>query len=408
MMRARNGRAAALRTAFVALLLIPGAVAAQDRGRVRIEPGESCPPGMTEVRPQRCQAPRLEPPSIVDYRPRSMLVTEEHRVPRAKFPVVDVHGHARGLAEPSAIEEMVGALDSLNIRVYISADNRSGERLRRTLAAIDASPYRDRFRVLAGIDFGDLSPGWGERAARQLEADIEAGAIGVGEISKSFGMRIRKPDGTRLRVDDPELDPVWETLARLGVPAFIHTAEPQAFFQPLDNHNERWLELALFPGRRNYGPGQVTFEQLIEERDNLFRRHPNTTFIAAHFGWHANDLQRAARMLDEFPNVVVEVGAILYDLGRQPRAAREFFIEYQDRILFGKDSFQPSEYPYYWRVFETADDYFDYYRDYHAFWKLYGMDLPDEVLRKLYYGNALRIFSGLPRDGWPSPTSASP
>ena len=105
-------------------------------------------------------------------------------------------------------------------------------------------------------------------------------------------------------------------------------------------------------------------------------------------------------MLDEFPNVSVEVGAILYDLGRQPRAARDFFIRYQDRILFGKDSFQPGEYPYYWRVFETRDEYFDYYRDYHAFWKLYGMDLPDEVLRKLYYGNALKLLPGLPREGW--------
>ncbi|MFW6085475.1 MAG: amidohydrolase family protein, partial [Gemmatimonadota bacterium] len=255
MLCARDGRAAAFGAALFALLLIPGAVAAQGRGEsVRIEPGEACPAGMTEIRPQRCMAPRLEPPSIVDYRPRPMLVTEEHDVPRAAYPVVDVHGHARGLAEPGAVEAMVGALDSLNIRVYIAADNLTGERLRRTLAAIDASPHRDRFRVLAGIDFGDLSPGWGERAARQIEAAIEAGAIGVGEVSKSFGMRIRKPDGTRLRVDDPELDPVWETLARLGVPAFIHTAEPPAFFEPLDYENERWLELALFPGRRNHGP----------------------------------------------------------------------------------------------------------------------------------------------------------
>lgn len=393
---------AVLCVAFVALALIPDTGSAQSGRRgTRIQPGESCPLGMTEIRPQLCRAPEIEPPSIVDYRPRSTLVTEEHPVARAKYPVVDVHGHARDLADPGVIEEMVASLDALNIQVYVSADNLSGERLRRTLEAINASPHRDRFRVLAGIDFQDVGPGWGERAARQLEADIAAGAIGVGEISKSFGLRITKRDGSRLRVDDPELDPVWETLARLGVPAFIHTAEPQAFFQPLDLENERWLELALFPSRRNYGPDHVTFEQLIEERNNLFRRHPNTQFIAAHFGWHANDLARAARMLDEFPNVVVEVGAVLYDLGRQPRAVREFFIKYQDRILFGKDSFQPSEYPYYWRVFETADEYFDYYRDYHAFWKLYGVDLPDEVLRKVYYENALRILPGLPQEGWP-------
>ena len=199
----------------------------------------------------------------------------------------------------------------------------------------------------------------------------------------------------------PELDPIWAAFARLGVPAFIHTAEPQEFFQPQDYKNERWLELSLFADRRNNQPGQVTFEQLMTERNNVFRKHPKTRFVAAHFGWHANDLARAAKMLDDFPNVTIEAGAILYDLGRQPRAAHDFFVKYQDRIMFGKDSFQPEEYPYYWRVFETADEYFDYYRDYHAFWKLYGMALPDEVLKKVYYKTALKVFKGLPQTGWP-------
>ncbi|HEX6162316.1 MAG TPA: amidohydrolase family protein, partial [Vicinamibacterales bacterium] len=178
-------------------------------------------------------------------------------------------------------------------------------------------------------------------------------------------------------------------------------AEPQEFFQPLDYRNERWLELALFADRRNNGPDDPKFEELMTERNNLFRKHPKTRFVAAHFGWHANDLGRLAKLLDEFPNVTVEAGAILYDLGRQPRAAREFFTKYQDRIMFGKDAFQPNEYPYYWRVFETADEYFDYYRDYHAFWKMYGMNLPDDVLKKVYYKNAVRIFKGMPTGGWP-------
>ena len=377
-------------------------VAAQGmRGGTRIQLGESCPPGTTEVRPRSCRAPQLEPPSIVDYRPRSTLVTAEHPVPRAKFPVVDIHGHGGGLVNPRTIDQRIGALDELNVQVYVAADNVSGERLRRAVANIEDSPHRDRFRVLAGIDFRGVGPGWAARAVAQLEADVEAGAIGVGEISKSFGLTITKPDGSRLRVDDPELDPVWQAAARLDLPVFIHTAEPPEFFQRIDYSNERWLELALFPNRRNSDPGQVTFDELMAERDNLFRKHPNTRFVAAHFGWHAHDLGRAARMLDEFPNVTVGVGAILYDLGRQPRAVRDFFIRYQDRILFGKDSYQPSEYPYYWRVFETADEYFDYYRDYHAFWKLYGADLPDQVLRKVYYQNALRVFSRLPREGFP-------
>jgi len=385
--------------------------AAQGQGRqggrggaagVQIQPGEECPPGMTETRPGRCQAPEFPAPSILDYRPRSTLVTEEHLVPKAKYPAVDVHGHAVGsLGTPERLAEFVSILDSIGVGVYISADNSSGSRLVDTLAVINASPYADRVRMFAGINFRDVGPGWAERAVAQLEADVAAGAVGVGEISKSFGLTTRKPDGSRLRIDDPELDPVWEACARLGIPVLIHTAEPQEFFQPLDMQNERWLELALFADRRNYEPGNVTFEELMTERNTLFRRHPQTTFIAAHWGWHANDLARAARLLDEFPNVHLEAGAVLYDFGRQPFAAHDFMVEYQDRILFGKDSFQPTEYPYYWRVFETRDEYFDYYRDYHAFWKLYGLGLPDDVLRKLYYGNAVRLIPHMPTMGSP-------
>jgi len=159
--------------------------------------------------------------------------------------------------------------------------------------------------------------------------------------------------------------------------------------------------LSLFPNRSYAGDGNPSFEQLVTERDNLFRRHRNTTFVTAHLGWHAQDLSRLAKLFDEAPNVLAEVGAVLYDIGRQPRAARAFFVKYQDRILFGKDSYQPVEYPYYWRVFETNDDYFDYYRGYHAFWKLYGIDLPDDVLKKVYFGNALRILPRVSRDGFP-------
>jgi uncharacterized protein len=371
------------------------------RGGSRVAPGQPCPPGTTETRPGNCQSPEFPPPSILDYRPRSTLVTAEHRIPRAKFPVIDIHGHAPSLTTPDGIARVVEAMDALNLRVFVAADNVSGERLTRTLQALDASPHKDRFRVLAGVDFRNVGPGWAQQAIARLEADIKAGAVGVGEVSKAFGLNIRKPDGSRLKVDDPDLDPFWAAFARLDVPVFIHTAEPQEFFQPLDYQNERWLELALFANRRNNQPGQVSFDELMTERNNVFRRHPKTRFIAAHFGWHANDLTKAAAMLDAFPNVVVEVGAILYDLGRQPRAARQFFVKYQDRILFGKDAFQPDEYPYFWRVFETADEYFDYYRDYHAFWKLYGMDLPDAVLKKLYYENALRVVKGLPQTGWP-------
>ena len=365
----------------------------------RIPPGAACPPGTTEVRPRMCQAPELPAPSILDYRPRSTLVVAAHPVPRARYPVIDFHGHPRQrLDSGDALAALGSALDSLNVRLMVAANNLSGEALRRTVATVRASPrMKDRVRALAGIDFRDVGPGWAEKAIAQLEADVAAGAVGVGEVSKGLGLSIKKRDGTRLRIDDPALAPVWAACARLRLPVFIHTADPPEFWQPIDNRNERWLELALYPGRRYPAERFPSFEQLMTERDNLLRAHPRTTFVIAHMGWHANDLGRLAKLMTELPNVHTEVGAVLYDIGRQPRAARDFFVRFQDRILFGKDSFQPEEYPYYWRVFETRDDYFDYYRPYHAFWKLYGIDLPDPVLRKLYYENAQRITPALPR-----------
>jgi predicted TIM-barrel fold metal-dependent hydrolase len=307
------------------------------------------------------------------------------------------------ITSSEGLAQLGAALDSLNVRGMVAADNLSGERLSTAIAAIRASPkMKDRVRVFAGIDFRNVGPGWAEKAVKQLEADVAAGAVGIGEISKSLGLTINKADGSRLRIDAPELDPVWEAAARLKIPVFIHTADPQEFFRPvIDYTNERWLELSLFPGRRYPQDKFPSFNQLMTERDNLFRKHPKTTFIAAHMGWHANDLGLLGRLLDDFPNVYTEVGAVLYDIGRQPHGAHDFFVKYQDRILFGKDSFQPEEYPYYWRVFETRDEYFDYYRDYHASWKLYAIDLPDSVLKKVYYRNALKITRGFPQAGWP-------
>jgi uncharacterized protein len=357
--------------------------------------------GALRPRPGADRQPEFPEPTIREYRPRSTLVVPEHPVPRAKYPVIDIHSHQPSPIGEAQFAQVVEAMDALNLQVLVNASGVSGARLEQAVAAIRSSPHRDRMVQFTTIDFRDVGPGFGARAARQLEADVAAGAAGVGEISKNFGLRTRKADGTRLRIDDPELDPIWETAARLNVPVFIHTADPQEFFQPIDYQNERWLELALFPDRRFPSPQFPSFETLMDERDRLFRRHPKTTFIAAHLGWHANDLGRLGRMFDEMPNVYGEVGAVLYDLGRQPRTAREFFVRYQDRILFGKDSFQPDEFPYFWRTFETADEYFDYYRDYHAFWKLYGLDLPDEVLKKLYYQNALRLVPAIPRAGFP-------
>ena len=370
----------------------------------QIQPGEQCPPGTTEIRPRNCMGPEIPVPSILDYRPKSTLVAPEHLVKRAKYPAIDFHGHpGQMLGSAESLESLGNALDSLNVRLMVAADNMSGERLTRAMALINASPrMKDRVRVLTGIDFAGVgTPGWAEKAVARIEGDVAAGAVGIGEVGKGFGLSTKKADGSRLKLDDPELKPIWDAAARLRLPVFVHTADPPQFFEPIDYTNERWLELALFPGRR-YPPSEFPkFEELMTERDNLFRNNPKTTFVTAHMGWHANDLGRLGKMMTEMPNLYTEVGAVLYDIGRQPRVAHDFFVKFQDRILFGKDSFQPEEYPYYLRVFETRDDYFDYYRDYHAFWKLYGIDLPDAVLKKVYYQNALKLTSRLPQTGWP-------
>jgi uncharacterized protein len=351
-------------------------------------------PGQIRPRPAQGRDPEFTPPTIREYKPKSTLVTPQHPVARAKFPVIDIHSHQATPISAGEFDRVVKGMDENNLQILVNLSGSWGDRLHQGVAAIRSSRHKDRMVLFANVNFRDVGPGFGARAAKQLEEDIKAGALGL-KVFKDLGMFDRKTDGSRLHVDDPELDPVWETCARLDVPVLIHVAEPQAFFEPMDYTNERWLELSLYPDRRHQQG--VRFEELMTERNSMIRRHPRTKYILAHFGWHANDLARAGKLLDENPNVFYDVAAVLYDFGRQPRAAHDFFVKYQDRILFGKDSYQPDEYPYYWRVFETNDEYFDYYRDYHAFWKLYGIGLPDGVLRKLYYQNAVKVTPGLAR-----------
>ena len=363
---------------------------------------QQLPPGQIRPRPAEGREPEFPQPKIREYHPRSTLVVPQHPVPKAKFPVIDFHHHPPFSMTVNDVNTVGDAMAPLNLGLMINANATSSERLKPAMDAIAASRYKGKMVMFVGLDLRNVGPGSGQKIAAQLEADVKAGALGVGELMKSFGLTIKKADGARLHIDDPELDPVWQTAARLKIPVFMHTADPAEFFQPLDFNNERWLELALYPDRRYQDRSRFPpFEDLMAERDRLIARHPNTTWVLAHMGWHANDLGRLGKMFDAHPNLYGELGAVLYDLGRQPRAAHDFFIKYQDRIIFGKDSYQPDEYPYYWRVFETNDEYFDYYRDYHAFWKLYGIGLPDAVMKKIYYGNALRITPNLPRAGFP-------
>ena len=329
--------------------------------------------------------------TIVEYEPRSTLVVPGNPLTRAKFPFVDIHGHQRaGGMSSAAVDQLVGEMDELNMAVMVNLSGGSGFSLAEGLENMTAG-HPSRFVFFANTNFfGVGEPGWGEEAAAQLEADVRNGAAGL-KIFKGLGMADRDTDGNRIPVDDPRMAPLWDKAGELGIPVLIHSADPAEFWQPHDRFNERWLELRLRP-RRIRPPDQFpSFEQIIGEQHNLFRNHPNTNFIAAHLGWLGHDLARLGELLDEIPNMYVGLGAVVYELGRQPRFAREWLIEYGDRVLMGKDSYNQEEFHTYFRVFETEDDYFDYYRNYHAFWQMYGLGLPDDVLRKIYYENALRI-----------------
>jgi len=286
------------------------------------------------------------------------------------------------------------------MRTMVNLSGGYGDRLKRNVEALGAVGG-ERIVVFANIDFSGIDdPDYPDRAAAQLEQDVNNGARGL-KIFKNLGLTTQDTQGRRIPVDDARFDKLFETCGRLKIPVLIHTAEPSPLFEPMDRHNERWLELKLYPRRARPPERFPGWESIMAEQHRLFARHPNTIFIAAHLGWLGGDLARLGKLLDRLPNVYTEFGAVIEELGRQPRTAREFYIKYQDRVLFGKDTWRPNEYATYFRVLETADEYFPHDRKHHGLWRLYGLDLPGEVLKKLYYKNALRIIPGLSAEGFP-------
>jgi len=333
------------------------------------------------------------------YSPPSTLVVPEHKLTKAKFPFIDVHNHQFSMPDMD-LSTLIKEMDRLNMKVMVNLSGQSGETINRSVTNINQH-FPKRFIVFSNVDFKRVGEaGWGDNAAKQLEEDVRHGANGL-KIYKSLGFSVTDNNGKRVTVDDARLDPVWKKAGELKIPVLIHTADPKSFWDPMDENNERWLELSTHPNRKKDAANPAPWDTLIAEQHRLFRKHPNTIFIGAHFGWYPNDLKKLGQLLDEMPNVVVEFGAVIAELGRQPRAARQFFTKYQDRILFGKDSWVPEEYATYFRVLETEDEYFPYHKKYHAFWAMYGMGLPDDILKKIYYKNALRIIPNLDKSFFP-------
>jgi predicted TIM-barrel fold metal-dependent hydrolase len=357
-------------------------------------------PAGAQVRRNEQQRPQSM--TLEDYEPRSMLVGAEHPVRKAKYPFVDIHGHQNLSMGGADLARLVAQMDHMGLRTMNNLSGGSGAQLKAQVQNA-RTRYPGRFTVFANIDWGRINePNFAQNAAAQLERDVkDGGAVGL-KIFKNLGMDTYWADGLRVRTDDPRLAPIWEKAGALGIPVLIHTAEPPAFFLPVDKYNERYLELTQFPGRTRPAEKYPPFDSLIAEQHRMFKRHAKTTFISAHLSWLGQDLGRLGRTLDTIPNMNVEVAAALYEIGRQPRAGRDFFLKYQDRILMGKDTFGgEDEYAVYFRIFETNDEYFPWYRRRHAFWGMYGLGLPDSVLKKVYYKNALRIVKGMDPSGFP-------
>jgi len=337
---------------------------------------------------------RSEPLDITidfeSYDPPSTLVVPENPKIRSKFPFVDIHNHQWRLGEGD-LSKLVSEMDSLNMEVLVNLSGRGGATLKQMTDNIKAQELDHRFVVFTNINIQSIDePDWSVETVKQIEFDVANGAKGL-KIYKSQGMSNKDKNDQRIPIDDPRIDPIWAKCGELDIPVLIHSADPRSFWAPHDSLNERWLELKLRPGRKRGPDNPASWEQIISEQHHIFQKHPNTTFINAHFGWYANHLEYLSMLLDSMPNMHVEFGAVIAELGRQPRNAAKFFEKYQDRILFGKDSYQPKEYYTYFRVLETDDEYFPYYKRYHAFWRMYGLDLSDDILKKIYYKNAAKL-----------------
>jgi predicted TIM-barrel fold metal-dependent hydrolase len=338
--------------------------------------------------------------SFEEYEPKSTLVVPEHHPTRARFPFIDVHNHQDRDQSAAQVAAMVAEMDSINLKVMVNLSGSQGAEFEKGYRNLKGR-YPKRFVVFANLDFDRIEePGWTAGAVSRLEQDVRHGAQGL-KIFKNLGLTVKDSKGRRVAVDDPRLDPVWEKCGELGIPVLIHSGEPKPFFDPIDKYNERWLELKQFPYRARPPEKYPSWEQILGEQHRMFAKHPRTKFIDAHLGWLGSDLARLGALLDRLPNVYTEIAAVPSELGRQPRFARAFLEKYQDRVMFGKDTWAAAEYAFYFRLLETGDEYFESDRKRHAFWRVYGLELPDPVLKKIYYKNALRVIPGIDASDFP-------
>ncbi|MEW5871515.1 MAG: amidohydrolase family protein [Chloroflexota bacterium] len=342
--------------------------------------------------------------NLLSFAPKSQLCVPQTAVLQPRFPVFDAHNH---LGEPFGggwdhrpLAELLDLLDQAHVRTYVDLDGGWGEHILNAHLEHFKAPAPERFLVFGGVDWdawpehGDQFPEW---AAGRLRAQAGRGAQGL-KIWKGFGLSVRDHLGGLVAVDDPCLDIIWHTAGELGLPVVIHVADPVAFFDPLDNHNERWEELHDHPDWQFPSPPFPPFLDIVNGLARLVERHPGTTFVGAHVGCYAENLAWVGQLLDRCPNFYVDISARISELGRQPYTSRRFFLKYADRILFGTDVGPELEtYRLYYRFLESEDEYFNYNEDeipLQGRWYIYGLYLPDDVLEKVYFRNAQRVLMG--------------
>lgn len=325
---------------------------------------------------------------LTDFEPRSTLRLPIHPILKPRFPAIDYHNHLDSM-DP---KEVLRIMDECGVERIVNITMQVGSA---AFGMMDrfALVSKERFHTIGWMDWTGLEkPDFFSRSVEYLERLVERGAVGF-KIWKDLGLTLRDSSGHLLRVDDERLAPLFDKARELDIPVMFHTSDPLAFYEPIDRFNERYEELSAHPDWSFHG-AQYSKSELLEQRNRVFARHPETRFVGAHIGECAEDLSYLAKMLEQFPNVVVDLSARVNELGRQPYSAREFFLKFADRILFGADLLPDvATYRLYYRFLETADEYFDYpsHASRQGRWNIYGIFLPDDVLRKVYRENALRL-----------------
>lgn len=349
--------------------------------------------------------------ALDQFRPKSMLKVPRTNITGAKHPVIDVHTHfgfrLKGSTEP--LDDFVSLMDQHNIAICVSLDAKLDATLDQHKRYL-WTKHADRFAIFVHLDWvGDGNaakpeswachrPDFGHRVARSLEQAKQQGACGL-KLFKRFGLTYKNPDGSLIRIDDRRWDPIWRACGKLDFPVIIHTADPAAFFFPIDNTNERWEELHRHPDWSFPPDRYPSRDALLEARNRVIGRHPGTTFIGAHGANNSEDLATVSQWLEAYPNLHVEFASRIGELGRQPYTARRFLVQHADRVLFGTDGPWPEQrLKQYWRFFETYDEHFPYSEKEfppQGFWNIYGVGLPDDVLKKIYHENALQLIPNL-------------